>query len=227
MPCHYADWTVALTLRELLNVLREHLALVVILPIVCAVVCAVACLFLPNQYTASTTMYVLAQDEDSKETAYSSISASQMITNDVATLMKSARVASEAANKLGLASIGDYDIDVTSSTTTRVITLAVTGPDAQTAADVANALVSVTSDISQNVMNLQSVNAIDQASAPTHPSGPNRPMYIAVAFIAGLFVAIAICVLRETLNTKVRGDDDIKNLLDVPVIGHVPAVEGR
>ena len=102
-----------------------------------------------------------------------------------------------------------------------------TGPNAQTAANIANTIVSVTSGISQNVMDVQSVNAIDNAVAPTTPSGPNHLLYTLVALLAGLFVAIAVCVLMETLNTKARSSEDVEELLGVPVIGHIPAVGER
>ena len=117
-----------------------------------------------------------------------------MITNDIATLIQSSNVSSSTASQLGLENLNGYSIKTTSSTTTRILTISVTGPNAQTAANIANTIVSVTSGISQNVMDVQSVNAIDSAVAPTTPSGPNHLLYTLVALIAGLFVAIAICV---------------------------------
>ena len=217
-----------MTLRELLKVLHDHLALVIALPVICALATAAVSFFLPNQYTASTTMYVLAQsDSTSASSTSSDLTASQMITNDVATLIKSDRVSADTADQVGLSNLKGYSITVTSSTTTRIITLEVTGPDAQMAADIANTIVDITSDISQNVMDVQSINAIDSASTPTSASGPNRLLYTLVAFLAGLFVAIAACVLMETLNTKARSSEEVEELLGVPVIGHIPSVGGR
>lgn len=218
-----------MTLRELLHLMREHLGLIVALPVALAVITAIATLFLPNQYTASTTMYVLAQQssDEGASTTQSELSAAQLITNDVVTLIKSDRVKSEAAGDVGIdeAQSGSYSADITSSTTTRIITLEVTGPNPQVAADLANAMVNVTSDISRSVMNLQSVNPIDEATAPSSPSGPNRPLYVGVALLGGLFVAIVIVVLMDMLDTRVRSGEEIEQLLgDVPVIGHIPAV---
>ena len=61
---------------------------------------------------------------------------------------------------------------------------------------------------------------------PHQPSGPNRKLYIAVAALAGLFVAVAIVVLLDMLNTRVRSVDDAVELLGVPVIGRFPVVKG-
>lgn len=218
-----------MTLLELLHLLRKHLRLVVLLPVLCAVAMgAYSYLFMGNTYTASTSMYVLARNQDaSSNTSLSTdLSASQMISNDVSTLLTSDRALAQTAEDLALPDLEDYDVSVTSETTSRVIGLSVTGPDPQTAADVANRLVANVSGIAQEVMSIESVNPIDQARAPEAPSGPNRPLYVAVALMAGLFLAVAIVVVEDMLNTKVRGEEEVEELLGIPVIGRIPAMRG-
>ena len=218
-----------MTLLELLHLLRKHLRLVVLLPVACALVMGVySYLFMRNTYTASTSMYVLAlnQDTTASTSLSTDLSASQMISNDVSTLLTSDRALAETAEDLALDDLSAYDVSVTSETTSRVIGLTVTGPDPQTAADVANHLVANVSGIAQEVMSIESVNPIDQATAPESPSGPNRPLYVAVALMAGLFLAVAIVVVEDMLNTKVRGQEEVEELLGIPVIGRIPAMRG-
>ena len=219
-----------MTLLELLALLKKHLRLVILLPLACAVVMgAYSFLLMGNVYTASTSMYVLAQQLDgtsSNSSLSTDLSASQMISNDVSTLLTSDRVLAETSADLGLENLSDYDVSVTSETTSRVIGLSVTGPDAQTAADIANNMVENVSGIAREVMSIESVNSIDQARAPEAPSGPNRPLYVAVALMAGLFLAVAIVVVEDMLNTKVRNQEDVEELLGVPVIGRIPTMRG-
>ena len=221
-----------MTLLELLQLVRKHLKLVIILPIVCAIGMGVASYtLLGNTYTASTSMYVLAKQtssssDSSSSVNYQSLNASQMLANDVSTLLKSDRVASDTASNLHMDSLKGYTTKVTSETTSRVITLSVTGSDPDTTAAVANKMASNVSKVAQQVMDVQSVNVIDEAVAPTTPSGPNRPMYCAVAFLAGLFIAFALIVLGDMLNTKVRNAEEIEELLGLPVIGRMPVVKG-
>ncbi len=217
-----------MTLLELLQLCRKHLKLVIILPIVAALATGVVSFaFLPNTYTATTSMYVLTTSEsDTAASLSSDLSASQMITNDVVTLIESDRVMKDVASALQMENLDGYSIDTTSSTTTRVIDLAVTGADPQSAATIANKLAEDVSSVAQEVMEVKSVNVIDEADAPTSPSGPNRLMYTAVAFLAGLFAAIAIVVLADMLNTRARDAEDVEQLLGVPVIGRIPAMKG-
>lgn len=219
-----------MTLLELIELLKKHLKLVVVLPVACALVMgAYSFLFMRNTYTASTSMYVLVKantDGTSSSSLYSDLNASQMVTNDVATLLDSDRVTNETAADLGLKDLSAYDVSVTSETTSRVINLAVTGTDATGAARVANAMAENVSSIAQEVMDVQAVNVIDEALAPDQPSGPNRPLYVAVAFLAGLFAAVAIVVLADMLNTKIRSQEELEELLGVPVIGRIPEMRG-
>lgn len=213
-------------LLELLRLLRKHLVLVILLPLATAGVVAVGSIFLPNEYTATTTMYVLSKSDDQQvPLTQSDLSAGQMLTNDVATILRSDRVKHDVAQQFGLESLGAYSLSVTSSTTTRVITLSVTGNDPRNAAEVANALVEATSRVATEVMQIEAVNVIDSAKTPTVPSGPRRTLYTAVGFMAGLFAAVAIVVIQDMLDTRIRNGQDVEELVGVPVVGHFPAVE--
>ena len=202
----------AMTLLELLYLLKKRLKLVIVLPLVCAL---------------AVGMYVLVQHDNANSNSLSSdLSASQMVTNDVATLLKSDRMALETAKALGLEDLKGYTTSITSSTTSRVLTLEVTGADPQRTADIANKMAEEVSGVPREVMNVDSVNVVDSAKVPTSPSGPKRPLYIAVGFLAGLFAAVAIVVVADMRNTKVRGGQDLEELLDIPVIGRIPAMKG-
>ena len=162
-----------MTLLELLQLMRKHLKLMIVLPIVCALATAVVCFVaLPNTYTASTSMYVLAKQSSANSdnaANYSNLNASQMMANDVSTLLKSDRIEADTAKDLHLESLKGYSTKVTSETTSRVITLSVTGTDPDIAATIANDMASNVSKVAQQVMDVQSVNVIDQATAPTAP----------------------------------------------------------
>lgn len=216
-----------MTLLELFQLLKKHLKLVIALPVICAVAMGIVSFtMMDNTYTATTSMYVLAKTDDSSQMSYNDLSASQMLSNDIATLLDSDSVKGGAAKDLGLADLDDYKISVSSETTTRVITLSVTGTDAEETAEVARAMASSVSTVAQNVGAAQSINVIDKAKTPESPSGPKRTLYVAVAFLAGVFIAIAYVVLADMLNTRIRGVEEAEELLGIPVVGRIPAMKG-
>ena len=218
-----------MTLLELFKLLRKHLALVVVLPIVLAIATAgFSWGLMQNQYTATVSVYVLtARDTASANTtAYNDLSASQLMANDIATLAKSETVQKRTAEALGMASLDGYKISVEAGTTTRVISVSVTAGKPDAAAIVANEVATVLSTVAQDTMGVESVNVVDVAQVPTDPSGPPRTMYTAVAFLAGIFLAVAIVVLLDMLNTRVRTPEEAEELLGVPVIGRIPTIKG-
>lgn len=219
-----------MTLLELLQIIRKHLKLCIALPIIFALVTAVfSFVALANTYTASVSMYVLANSSETQAntTLSTDLSASQMLTNDVSQLIQSERVLDQTADQLGMSEseLAGYDVEVTSSTTTRLITIEVTGDTPNSAAAIANGLANTTNTVAQEIMDIEAVNVIDQAAVPTSPSGPPRTLYVAVAFLAGIFVAVAIVVVMDMVNTRIRKPEEIEELLEIPVIGKIPTIK--
>lgn len=218
-----------MTLLELLKLLRKRWYLVVILPVVIAVATAVYCWgFMADQYTSTMSLYVLTKTDDTSgqsSLSNSDITASQQLANDIAVLVKSNGVLEDTANAIGMDNLADFTIEVESATTNRVITLSVTGKRPESVAMVANELASQTADAAVKIMDLRAVNIIDEAKVPTAPSGPNRILYTLVGLLAGLFLAVAIIVLRDLLDTTVKSDEEMEELFGIPVLGNMPTVK--
>jgi tyrosine-protein kinase Etk/Wzc len=66
------------------------------------------------------------------------------------------------------------------------------------------------------------VRVFDEARVPTQPISPNRPKNLAVAAMLGLMIGIAISFLLEEMEETVRTSDDVKNYLNLPVLGSIP-----
>ncbi|MDO4596407.1 MAG: Wzz/FepE/Etk N-terminal domain-containing protein [Coriobacteriaceae bacterium] len=218
-----------MTLLELLQLLKKHLKLVLLLPVCTAAIMGVASLTLmDNTYTSNASLYIISKSQDVAVNNYTELSAAQLLATDVASIVKSETVLSGAASDMGLASLDGYSIEVNTATSSRVISLSVTGKDAKKTCDVTNAIADNVSKVAKSVGIADGVNVIDKAEVATAPSGPNRKLYVVLAFAGGFLLAVGGIVLRDMLNTRVRGGDEAERLLGIPVIGRFPAVkEGR
>jgi capsular polysaccharide biosynthesis protein len=213
------------TLIELLQLFKKKWFFFIIFPVVFALaVGAYAFAFMSNDYSASVDLYVLAKDDKEASATVSSgeMAASQQLANDIAVLAGSNRVEMATATKLAIPSLKGYDIKVNSASTNRMITVEVTGKDPAAVATIADELANQITIAAVEVMDLKAVNTVDDAQVPTVPSGPNRPQFILVAFLAGLVVAAALIVLLDMLNTTVRTSEEAEELLELPIIGHIP-----
>ena len=221
-----------MTLLELLQLLRQRLGLVITLPLVCALLMAAYCWgLMPDEYTAETAIYALTKGtseagQPTDVVTATDLSASQMLANDFAELVKNEQLQEDTAVALGLEDLSAYDISVVSSTTTRIIKVAVTGGDPSSVALVANKLAEEIGETATRIMNVEAVNVITEAKTPEMPSGPRRALYTLVALMAGLFAAVALVVIMDMLDTTVRNDEEAAELLEAPVIGRFPMDKG-
>lgn len=216
-----------MTLLELLALLRKHLRWLIVVPVVCAVATAAYCYtMMRDVYSASTTLYVLVSEDSSQMESYSTLSTnfnvSQQIANDISQLIMSTRVRMDTAEALGWSSLGGYGISVASGDDSRVVRVIASEADPEGVAEVANAVAGVASEVAQEVMNVQSVNVLDRAMEPMVPSGPNRPLYVAVAFLGGLFAACAGIVVADMLDTRVHDAKTAEEVSGISELGAVP-----
>jgi capsular polysaccharide biosynthesis protein len=219
-----------MTLLELFQLLKRKWLLVVLLPLVFAGSTAGYCWgFMTNDYTSSVSLYILSKSDSENSTTVTSgdMTASQQLANDIAVLAQTERVRNATEKALGMTALYDYKVEVSSATTNRVITLSVTGKRPEAVAQIANELADQTADTAVEVMDLKAVNIVDPARIPTAPSGPNRVLYTGVAFLAGIFAAIALIVLLDLVNTRIKNPEEAEELLGLPILGRMPALKGK
>lgn len=217
-----------MTLRDFFALIGRNALFFIVIPLICGIAGAVFSWgFLPDQYSASTSVYALAKSANQNQSSVSSsdLSASQMIANDFTQLVNNEQIRNKTAEAVGMSSLADYDVAVSSSATTRVMRITVTGGDPEKAAGVANELVGQLQTVAKRVMDIEAVNVISPAYAPQSPSGPNRVLNTLVAFVIGLLIALALVLLREGLDNTIRSDEMVTELLGVPVIGRIPRVK--
>jgi len=219
-----------MTLLELLHLIRKKLALVIVLPLLFAAGTAgYSWGFMTDDYTSEVSLYILTKStsENDEVVTSSDLTASQQLANDIAVLAKSNRIINATCAKLGLTNLDDYKVDVSSATTNRVITLSVVGKNPEAVAMVADELAGQTSDVAVDIMDLKAVNIVDAATVPLLPSGPNRLLFTCLALEVGLIEAVALIVLLDLLNTKIRNPEDAEELLHMTVVGRFPALKGK
>ena len=67
---------------------------------------------------------------------------------------------------------------------------------------------------------------IDAALLPEDPIKPKRKLIVLVGLILGLILGIALAFLREFLDDRIKNEDDINNIGDIPIAGLIPNIQG-
>jgi polysaccharide biosynthesis transport protein len=69
------------------------------------------------------------------------------------------------------------------------------------------------------------LSVVESANLPRVPVGPNKAMMVLLSAAIGLGLATGAAYLLEYLDDTIKTTTDVKKLLKLPVIGHIPEIE--
>jgi capsular polysaccharide biosynthesis protein len=153
---------------------------------------------------------------------------STFLTQDFAQLIKSRTVAEQVIDRLDLkmspgALLGQVSVEA--ETDTRIVTIVVKNTDPQTAQSLANTIREVSAKQIVEVMDMQAVNVVDEASLPTAPSTPNTMQNTVLGGALGCLLAAAIILLQHYSNDTIKNTDDVEHYLGLNVLASIPTNE--
>jgi capsular polysaccharide biosynthesis protein len=73
-----------------------------------------------------------------------------------------------------------------------------------------------------NFLEGSSTKIIDYAKVPSYPSSPNLKQNCLLGALAGILIAVIYVTLRVLLDVRIKTDEDLTAMFDVPVLGQIP-----
>jgi succinoglycan biosynthesis transport protein ExoP len=97
------------------------------------------------------------------------------------------------------------------------------------AAEIANAVTAsfqqvvgeITSMSTEDARSQVSVSILRDASVPSVPISPDTKSNLGLGLLAGLALGLAIAIIREVLDTRIRGEFDVESITSAPIIGGI------
>lgn len=69
------------------------------------------------------------------------------------------------------------------------------------------------------------VNIVDRANLPTTTSSPNTKQNTFIAIFIGVVFGVAVILIKEILDNRIKDEDDLKNKYNIPVLGIIPNLD--
>ncbi|MEI2362892.1 YveK family protein [Priestia megaterium] len=220
-----------ISLRELFAVLRKRLWLIVLITIIAATVSAVISFFVLTPVYQSKTQ-ILVNQAKSDEQLYNTqaVQTNIQLINTYNDIITSPAILDKVIKELKLDESAQSlkgQIQVTSSEYSQVAQIAVQDTSAKRATDIANTTASVFQKEVPKIMNVDNVSVLSKATLgeSASPVKPQPLMNVAIAIVVGLMAGIGLSFLLEYLDNTVKTEQDIENLLELPVMGVVTTIK--
>lgn len=105
---------------------------------------------------------------------------------------------------------------------TRIIEIKVTNEDPEKAMVIANVYALAAQNFIETVMNTDRPSVFEYARVPQYPSSPNLVLNVALAFVLGAAVSVAVFVIQFVLDDRARTAEQLQKKLGLPTLGLMP-----
>jgi len=218
-------------LKDYIRVVRKRWQIIVAVTLVVLAGAALATSLSPKVYEAQTRLFVSTAGGSDSGALLSGSSFTQQRVKSYADVITTPNVLDPVIKTLNLnttaAKLGEQ-VTATVPLDTVLIEVAVKGTNAREAADVADAL---GRQFTRTVANLESVSAgqsspvkVTVVSAPVVPTtaiSPKPARNLALGVVLGLLLGLGLALLRDLLDTTIKGEKDCAQVTHATVIGGI------
>ena len=178
-------------------------------------------------YQASITIYVnnVRSGERIDYISGSNLQASQQLVNTYSNIIRSNTVLSKVAEEAGVRYTPSTMRSLLSTKQvgeTEMFNVYITHPDPEEAAHLANAVANVAPVEIENFVEGSSAKVIDYAKVPTSCCSPSYSRSAIFGAGVGGVLAVIYLTLRCLLDVRIKEEDDLTAMFDLPVLGQIP-----
>lgn len=223
---------IEIDLQEIIRLVLRYLWLIALCGLLAGAIGFVLSSYvIAPKYESTTKVYILNKQENSAVT-YSDTQLATQLTKDYNELIISRYVLEKVIEECGLTdSYGEMQdrIIIENKADTRIIGITVRDTEPGRAQYIADTIRDVASEHITAVMDIEAVNIVETANLPDMPSEPSVSRWSIVGTLAGLFVSMAVIIIRYLMDDTIRSPEDIENYLSLSTLALIPdtGVEGK
>lgn len=218
-------------LQDYLRTLRRNWILIAVTTLAALLVAGAVSVLTKPTYTADTQLFVSISNSGTAQELQQGNTFSQARVQSYVKTVGSPLVLQPAIDALGLSLSAEELADRVKAGTdpnTVLITISVSDQSpvqaAATAQAVATSLIKTVDMLEKpktGGVSPVSLSIIKPAIAPSAPSAPNTRINLLAGLLIGLAAGIGSAMLRTTLDSRIRGELDLRRITDLPLLGGI------
>ena len=216
-----------ISLGELFSILKRSKALIATLTVVAAVLAFLVSSFIISPtYEASTQVLVAPKETQNNMVDSSQIQSSVTLVNTYRVIVQSPAILEQVQkNVTGSPDNISELISVNSEQNSQVINITVQHTNPVLVAEIANEIGNVFSKEVPELMSVDNVKILSKASVPVSPVKPSVLLNTAIAMVLGMMIGVALAFLRVVLDRRIKTEQDVESILELPVLGSIPVIQ--
>lgn len=222
-----------ISLQDLFKTLKKRMSLIILLTIIAVTVSGlISFLLLTPIYQSSTQ--ILVNQEKTDVTTFNSqdIQTNLQLINTYNVIIKSPAILSKVIEQLDLNTTPtalNNQITVNNEQNSQVVNISVQDPNPSVAVDIANTTANVFQTEIVKLMKVDNVSILTPAILADNPAPvkPDPILNMAIAAVIGLMLGVGIAFLLEYLDTTVKNEQDVEELLNLPILGLISPISDK
>lgn len=222
-----------ISLQELVKIIKRRLFLIISLIFVSAGIAAVINYYLlPPTYEAETLILINQTSTRlvENENAYSQNQTDLQLINTYTDIIQSPIILNKVIDELKLTVSNEAlseQIFISNENNSKVVSIKVQNLNAGQAVDIANKIAEVFRKEVPKLMSINNISVLAMADLGENPTPikPNKILNVILASGIGLMLGIGLTCLLEMLDTTIKTEKDIEELIELPIIGLVEVME--
>ncbi|TCI58792.1 YveK family protein [Exiguobacterium sp. SH3S1] len=217
-----------ISLGELFSILKRSKWLIASLALIAALIAfLVSSYVIQPTYEASTQVLVAPKETQNNMIDTGQVQSSVALVNTYRVIIQSPAILEPVQeNVVGAPEDISNLITVNSEQNSQVINIAVQHTNPVLATDIANEISTVFSkEVKELMSGVDNVKVLSDASVPMFPVSPNILLNTAIATVLGLMIGVAIAFLKVVLDRRIKTEQDVETILELPVLGSIPVID--
>lgn len=219
-----------ISLRELTNVIWKRVKLILSITILFTLLSGVISYFVLTPVYETSTQLLVNQAKTEQQLYDSTVAQTNLqLINTYNDIIKSPAILDKVIANLNLDETStdlNDQITVQNETYSQVVNITVQDTDPERATMVANEVATVFQKEIIKIMNVDNVNILAKAEGAKEmsPVKPQPLLNIAIGFVIGFMISVALAFLLEYLDQTIKSEQDVEQALSLPVIGMISEI---
>lgn len=219
-----------ISLLDIFKLIKKRLFLIISLMIMAIGIAAALSFYVITPiYQAQTQILVNQKPSGQEAYSWAQIETDLQLINTYKLIIKSSAILNTVIKDLNLNITPEQlmnQITILNESNSKVVNIITIDEDPIRAVAIANTVGAVFKKEIPNLMSVDNINILSEAKLSENPSPikPNKILNIAIATVIGLVFGLCLAFLLELLDTTIKSEKDVEEVLELPIMGIVGSI---